>query len=159
MTELEQYHYEQAKRWLEHVRGLAYAADAARRAVEYERSRLENMRSADYAHERVSGSAIPLDQEEIIDRIRENIKHFCANEAAWTEQRRDAYDRLNNLSSRPEAKALQLRYCMNNSWAFVCGAMNYTESGIMKLRKQATLHAYDVMPLDWRDPGYNALEG
>ena len=158
MDELEQYHYEQARAWLEYVRGLAEAVDAAECAVEYERAQLENVSAITYEHEHVSGSGADRDVEEIIDRLRDNIKQYCANALAWTEERRACYDILNRLDNRAEAKALQLRYCMNNSWTFICGAMNYTESGMMKLRRNAIVHAYDVMPLEWRDPKYNALD-
>lgn len=156
--EYEQYKYEQARKWLEYVRQLGVSCDTALRAVEFERGQLENLKGVDYSLEHVSGSRTPPDMAGLVDSIRDNIRHYCANAVAWTEQRRDAYDRLNGLESRTEAKALQMRYCMNNSWAFVCGAMNYTEGGMMKLRKQAIIHAYEVMPLEKRDPKYSALE-
>lgn len=157
MDEWEQYRYEQARAWLEHVRGLADAVDAAKRAVEFERVKMEQVGAVDYAHERVSGTPSNLDIAEIIDKLQGNIRHYCANESAYADERRDCYDRLSRLENQTEAKALQLRYCMNHSWEYIEGAMGYTHDGIMTLRKRAIVSAYDVMPLELRDPIYQAI--
>ncbi|MBQ9021043.1 MAG: hypothetical protein IJ113_03365 [Eggerthellaceae bacterium] len=157
MDEWEQYRYNQARAWLEHVRGLADAVDSAERAVEYERAQMEQLSSIDYARVRVSGTPTSPDIADILDRLNDNIRQYCANASAYTDERRDCYDRLSRLESKTEAKALQLRYCMNHSWEYIEGAMGYTEGGIMKLRRTAIIHAYDVMPIEQRDPMHQAL--
>ena len=52
----------------------------------------------------------------------------------------------------PGARALHLYYVdALDGWERVCVEMGYSYDGLMKLRRRALLHAYDVMPHTERD--------
>ena len=157
MNELEQYHYEQARAWLEHVRLLGQSADTALRKVEYEKAQMENLRGIDYTREHVSNSRHEYELESTIDNLKSNIKDYVTSVAQFTIERRDAYDRLAKLEDPTERDALTLRYCMNNPWEYVEGALNYSHQRIMQIRQSGIAHAYDVMPLEWRERKYSAI--
>ena len=147
-----EYKYNQAKAWLEYVRKLGRSAERTRLIVEDERAQLENVRGVDYTREHVSGSTGLADVDALIESLHRNIRDYCATEAAYVRERKDAYDRLARLENAVERDALTLRYVMGMPWKDVCEELGYSKSRMMVLRKSAIANAYDVMPREWRDP-------
>ena len=156
MTELEQYHYEQAKRWLEHVAKLKFALTSSEAMVEMFNA--YHLKAIDYRNEYVTGSANEDRLEEVIDNLDKAKKQWEANLVSYSEQAVDAAARIDKLEDKSESCALTLHYVDGKEWVHVCIQMNYSYDGIMDLRKRAVTHVYEFMPLEWRDRKYNAVE-
>lgn len=152
MTELEQYHYDQAREWLEHVRRLKVACDRAQAMVEVMERIADSVGAIDYSREKVSGSPSVQGIEDAVMRLEEMRREFAANRAAYGAEAVDAANRLGGMEDPAESLALLLHYCDGMEWAEVARRMCYSEARIYEIRKAGVLHAYEVMPLEWRDP-------
>ena len=72
----------------------------------------------------------------------------------------DAAIALARMQDPTEALCLTLYYVdACDTWERVCVEMHYSYDGMMKLRRRALVHAYDVMPHIERNPTYRADEG
>ena len=156
MTELEQYHYEQAKRWLEHVAKLKFALTSSEAMVDMFNA--YHLKAIDYRNEYVTGGSNDSRLEEVIHNLDEAKKQWEANLVAFQAEAVDAAKRVAQLEDPAESCALMLHYVDGKPWEHVCIQMNYSYDGIMDLRKRAVLHTYEHMPLEWRDRKYNALD-
>ena len=155
--EFEQYCIDQSEAWLSKVRkAVGYAARMDESAAE-QYAKADNLKGIDYSAIRVQSSpspdAIPnavADHEELAETYRaisENARKRAA-EAAMA---------LAAMDDMTEAACLHLYYVdALETWEHVCVRMSYSYDGMMKLRRRALLHAYDVMPHTERDPWYHA---
>jgi hypothetical protein len=151
--EYEQYRIGQAEAWLEKVRkAVAYAARLEESAAA-QYALADGLKAMDYSKVRVSTSATPdaipnavmnhMSMGESFQRIADDAR-ARATEAA---------EAIAKLDDPTEAAALHLYYVdALETWEHVCVRMHYTYDGMMKLRRRAVLHAYDVMPHAEREP-------
>ena len=154
--EWDEYKYEQARAWLEYVRGLGERAKVAQALVESERELLDGLRGIDYSSD---GPTSPNDDAlvDAISRLQDHIKQYIENLVEYVDVRADAVKRINGLKYAHEIECLYYRYMRNKSWEEICVDMAYTHDGMMKLRRRAIVSAYEVMPNDWRDPLHPAI--
>ena len=150
--EIERYRYMQAREWLEHVRHLGIEADRIQGLVEAERASLDGVRGIDYTIEHVSGTRDLPDVANLVDSLFAHIQEYMASLAAYTDERHRAARALDALADPNERQALTRHYLMGETWREVAENMGYSKQRILAIRKQGVVHAYDVMPLDWRDP-------
>lgn len=151
--ELQRYRIEQAERWLKKVRRTVGLSKKLEESANEVMARAKNLRSVDYSAIRVTTSPTP-------DAIPDAI--ILADEMGETlgvlsESARDRVNQaaraLTEMDDATEVTCLLLYYVdAYDTWERVCVAMEYTYDGMMKLRRRALLHAYDVMPHAERDP-------
>ena len=151
--ELERYRIEQAEAWLEGVRkAVGYAARLEESAAA-QYALADGLRGIDYSRDMVSASPTPDAIPDAVARHMELGDGFA--EIADSAKRRalDAAERIARLPDATEAACLHLYYVdALDTWEHVCVRMFYSYDGMMKLRRRAVLHAYDVMPHTERDP-------
>ncbi|MBQ9021647.1 MAG: hypothetical protein IJ113_06495 [Eggerthellaceae bacterium] len=152
MDEWQQYQYEQAKRWLEHIAKLKHAVSASRNMMDLFENLLDSAKGIDYTVEHVSGGQYSDRIAETIIKLDEARSSWAANVVAYADEATDAAMRIKQLEDATEMQALLLHYVDGITWERVCVQMDYSWDGIMSLRKRAVTHAYDIMPLEWRDP-------
>lgn len=157
MDEIEQYRYEQARAWLEHVAKLKHAVGASRDMLEMFEGLAEQARAIDYSRVRVSGGQQADRMAEAVARLDEAHMQWAANLAAYTDEATDAAARIDRLEDKTEARALLAHYVDGRPWERVCIMLDYSYDGIMHVRQRAVLHMYDHMPTEWRDPVHRAL--
>ena len=155
--EFERYRYEQARAWLEHVRGIGIEVERLQGLVESERAQLDGLKGIDYTVERVDGSREMPDLADLVDRIFDHIREYAASLSAYTDERRKAAMALEGLADPKERLALSMHYLMGETWAEVCSRMGYSKQRMMEIRREGVAHAYDVMPHSWRDPNHRAI--
>ena len=153
--EFDEYKYRQARSWLEHIRKLGADVASAKALVDSERELLDGLHGIDYAA--VRGNPDDDRLVNAIERTRAYIADFTAKQAEYEAERMDAYRRLDQLGDGIERQALTLRYLLGKAWEEICVEMSYSWQGMMKIRKRAIIHAYDVMPNDKRDPLHPAV--
>lgn len=156
--EYEQYRIEQAEEWLDKVRkSVAYAVRMEESAAA-QYALADNLRGMDYTRDHVKGSPSP-------DAIPNAVANHIDLGKAFAEISEDARRRaeeaaraLARMDDPTEAACLHLYYVdALETWEHVCVRMHYTYDGMMKLRRRAMLHAYDVMPHAEREPMAPAL--
>lgn len=158
MDELEAYHYEQAKRWLEHVAKLKYALSSSRDMLEMFGALADQARGIDPTMENVTGGGHTDRLADAITKLDEARAQWQANLSAYAYEADDASRRIECLEDAAERSALLLHYVHGKPWERVCVQMDYSYDGIMDVRRRAVLHVYQYMPLEWRDRKYNALD-
>ena len=147
-------------RWLENVsRAVESTFELANRAESFYMM-ADNLRGIDYSRDMVATSPTPdaipnaIIRAEELGEIYDGIHESAAKRVAQVE------NALALMEDQMEARALSLYYMsfdedgrrMYDTWDKVAHRMGYTQDGIMKLRRRALLHAYDVMPHSERDP-------
>lgn len=151
--ELERYRIEQAEAWLEGVRkAVGYAARLEESAAaQYELA--DGLRGIDYSRDMVSASSTP---DAIPNAVANHVDMGDKFKQISDDSKRrviDAAERIARLPDATEATCLHLYYVdALDTWEHVCVRMFYSYDGMMKLRRRAMLHAYDVMPHTERDP-------
>lgn len=158
MDEWQQYCYEQAKAWLEHIAKLKYAVTSSHNMVDMFEALADQARGLDPAHEHVTGGQYKDRLAETIIKLDEAREQWSANLTAYTQEAKDAALRISNLPDAVERAALLLHYVDGKTWERVCVQLDYSYDGIMDVRRRAVLHMYEYMPLEWRDRKYNALD-
>ena len=91
-----------------------------------------------------------------IEAIKETLRAYVSQLAAFTDERKRASDALMLMDEFNEAKALRLRYLLGWKWERVCVEMGYSWDGMMSMRRRALAHYYEVMPHAERDPVHRA---
>ena len=155
--EYERYCIEQSEAWLVKVRKAVGYARALEESAAAHFAAADNLRSFDYSAIHVATSQTP---DQIPNAVIAHIE--AAN--ALGEIAADASERiaqaaraLSSMDDAVEATCLQLYYVdALETWEHVCVRMHYTYDGMMKLRRRALLHAYEVMPHSEREPIYQA---
>jgi len=156
--EYEQYCIEQAETWLVKVRKLVGYATKLGESAAAQLARADNLRGIDYSAVRVqtspSADAIP----NAIIMHEEMGASFKELAETATARVKEASSALACMDDPVEAMCLQLYYVeAYATWEHVCVAMDYSYDGMMKLRRRAMLHAYEVMPHQERDPQHRAI--
>lgn len=154
--EWETYRYHQARVWLEHIRGLGEKVASTQAMIEAERDLMDGVRAIDPTKEGGSSRADDA-MVDIIERMERHVREFLVLVSEYEDERMDARKRLAKLPEATERAALTYRYLLGWSWELICVEMNYTHDGMMKLRRRAIVNAYDVMPLEKREPIYHAI--
>lgn len=157
MDEWQQYCYDQAKAWLEHISKLKYAERASKNMVELYTSLLDSANGIDYTREHVSGGQYTDRVADVIVKLDEAKLEWEANLVAYTNEAIDAAQRIEQLEDKAEMQALLLHYVDGKTWEKVCVQMDYSYENIMLIRRRGVLNMYDLMPLDWRDPRPSAV--
>ena len=156
--EFEQYRIEQAEAWLDKVRkSVAYAA-RLEESAEAQYARADGLKAMDYTRDRVK---VPATSDAIPDAVAAHMEmgeKFA--EIAQDAKRKavEAAEAIARMDDPTEASCLHLYYVdALETWEHVCVRMHYTYDGMMKLRRRAMLHAYDVMPHREREPRAPAI--
>ena len=157
-AEYEQYRAEQAEAWLCKVRKAVGYARTLEESAAAHFAAADNLKSFDY-------SAIHVTTSPTTDQIPNAVIAHIEAGKALGEVASDASERiaqaaraLSSMDDATEAMCLQLYYVdALETWEHVCVRMHYTYDGMMKLRRRALLHAYDVMPHSEREPMAPAL--
>lgn len=156
--EYEAYKYEQAAEWLKHVRSTGEKVASTQALIESERELMDGVRAVDYSVQGGGGTTDPdAALAETIARIEGHIREYVTLLAEYEAERIEARRHLCKLESDAERRALTLHFLLGWKWERVCLDMHYSYDGIMQLRRRAIVHAYDVMPLELRDPLHKAL--
>lgn len=155
--EYDRYRYEKAREWLDYIRQLGIEVDNAQGMVESERAMLDGVRGIDYTREHVSGTHPTTDLADLVDRLFEHIRDYTASLAAYTDERRKAFEIIDKLPDPKERYVLSQYYLLGKTWNDVRAGLDYSWQGIMTLRKRAILSVFDVLPAGWRDARPPAL--
>lgn len=155
--EWERYRRGQAAKWLEHVYRMGLRVETMQREIDAEREAACGLKAIQYdgmpKAPTSTGDALPS----AVIRIQERIAAFVEEMARYTDERGRAHDALSGMSDPLEHRALTYHYLLGYSWEECCVRMHYTYDGMMKLRARALCSAYDLMPLEWRDPMERAI--
>lgn len=154
--EFDRYRYDQARAWLEHVRGLGRKADALRAAADEQRELLSGVRGVDYGRGG-GGAPSPDAVPNAVAAIERAVSAYCSALAEFLDEQRDARLALSRLEKPEHFEVLARRYCDGWEWERICAAMGYTYDGAMALHRRAVAAAYDVMPPGSRDPRHPAI--
>ena len=154
--EYDRYRYEKAREWLEHVRDLGVEANRIQGLVESERAMLDGVRGIDYTVEHVSGTRDVPDLADLVDRLFAHIREYTASLSAYTDERMKAARALDGLDNAKERQVLTMYYLLGRTWGEAADEMDYSVQRVMQIRKDAVLHAFDIMPHAWRDPVHPA---
>lgn len=154
--EYDSYRRAQARAWLEHVRRLGAEAERLQGLVESERAMLDGVRGIDYTVEHVSGTRGAPDTADLMDALSDRIRDYTAAIAAYTDERQRAARILEGVVDAASRRILTEHYLLGKTWSEVAELTDYSESGLMKLRRRALLQAFEVVPMEWRDPFHPA---
>lgn len=150
--EYERYCTEQAEAWLVRVRKTTAYAKRLQEQAETILARADNLRGLDYSSERVQTSPTPdaiPDAVILADELGATLKGISDDARRRVS---DAALALSRMDDPTEALCLTMYYVdACDTWERVCVEMHYSYDGMMKLRRRALLHAYDVMPHTERD--------
>ena len=156
--ELQRYRTDQAEAWLMKVRKAVGYAKALEESAAYHFAAADNLKSMDYSAIRVTTSPTPDQIPNAVIAHIEAGKALGEVAASASERIAQAARALSQMDDATEAMCLQLYYVdALETWEHVCVRMHYTYDGMMKLRRRALLHAYDVMPHVERDAIPTAL--
>ena len=152
-------------RWLENVSKAVERKFDFLSNIESFYSMADNLRGIDYSKDRVKTSPTPDAIPNAIIEAEEMGDVFCELYESVSGRVMQAELALLKMEDQREASALSLYYLAFDShgkrkydtWEKVGKRMGYSYDGMMKLRRRALLHAYDVMPHIERDPQYAAL--
>ena len=156
-AEWEAYRYAQARAWLEHIRALGERVESTKALIDSEYELMDGIRGIDYSALKVGGSASDDAMMNAISKMQNHIAEYAALLAEYEDERHTAQGCLSNMAEFQERRALTLRYLLGWPWELICVDMHYTHDGMMKLRRRAIVNAYDVMPLDRREPIHHAI--
>ena len=155
--EYERYKIGQAEAWLRHVLRLGNRCRALRAEIEAQRELASGLRGLDYSAPAVSASTTADTLPNAVSRLLDGIKDYCIELAGYVDEQEAAHKALKGLEDSREAECLTLYYLCGRKWSDVAKAMSYSVDTVMELRRSGLLHAYDVMPLEWRDPMHPAV--
>ena len=152
-----QYRIDQAHAYLERIRKMGDDCAALQAEVDDARVRATGVTGIDYTRDLVKSSPTDGKMADAVSAIRDAISDYVVKLAEFTGERSRASDALMLMDDLTEARVLRLRYLLDWKWEKVCTEMDYTWDGMMKLRRRALLHAYDVIPHSERDPMHPAI--
>ena len=151
--EYEQYCIGQAEAWLEKVRKSAAYARQLEESAAAQYALADGLKAMDYSRVRVQAPSTP---DAIPDAVAAHIEmgekfaEIAQDAKKWAIEAAEA---MAQMEDPTEATCLHLYYIdALDGWDDVCKRMNYTYDGMMKLRRRALLHVYDVMPYMEREP-------
>jgi len=155
--ELQRYRISQAEAWLSKVRRLVAYERAMREAAEVQYEMADGLRGLDYSRDQVAVSPTPDAIPNAVIAHDEAGDSLSSIADSARERIAQAARALDKMPDPTEAAALTFYYIACRKWEAVCVKMDYTWDGMMKLRRRALLHAYDVMPHSERDPMESAI--
>lgn len=155
--EYERYKIGQAEAWLRHVLRLGNRCRALRAEIEAQRELASGLRGLDYSSPAVSASPTADTVPNAVSRLLDGIQDYCTELAGYVGEQEAAHKALQRLEDAREAECLTLYYICGYKWSAVAKSMSYSYESVMALRRSGLLHAYDVMPLEWRDPMHPAV--
>lgn len=154
--EYERYKASMAAQWLEHVAQLGTRCAALNDAVEHNRAIAEGVQAVRYdgmPHAASDGQALP----NAVIKLEGAIESYLTELSAYMDEQTDAHERLSRIPDASCASCLERHYLLGHAWERVCVDMGYAWQGMMSMRKRALSMAYDVMPVEWRDPMHAAI--
>ena len=155
--EMERYKIGQAEAWLRHVLRLGNRCRALRAEIEAQRELASGLRGLDYSAPAVSASPTADTIPNAVSRLLDGIRDYCTELQEYASEQEAAHKALKGLEDAREAECLTLYYLCGRKWSEVARSMDYSVDTVMELRRSGLLHAYDVMPLEWRDPMHPAV--
>lgn len=155
--EFDKYKRRQAAAWLESVAKLREHCAALQTEIDDVRQSASGLSGMDYSAPAVSKSPSADSIPNAVVRIQSLISDYCTELASSLEERKKAHDALARMEDKAHASALRRHYLAGQPWELVCVEMGYSWDGMMKLRRRALVEAYDVMPVDRRDPMHPAV--
>lgn len=157
MDEYERYKRAQAERWLKHVLKLGDRCRALKLEIDEQRKLASGLSGIDYSSPAVRSGKTQDAVPDAVSRLLDSIRDYCTELASYVGEQKDAHDALSKMADAVEAECLTRRYVLGQPWERACVDMRYSYDGMMSLRRRALLHAYEVMPLEWRDPMHPAV--
>lgn len=154
--EWERYRRERAAAWLDSVARLGVRVETLRMEIDAERDSASGLRAVAFdgmPGGSSSGDAIP----NAVIRINDRIAAYAEEMDRYLGKRAEAHHALAKMGDEFEHRALTLHYLLGKTWEECCVEMHYSYDGMMKLRRRALCDAYDVMPLEWREPMESAV--
>lgn len=149
--EYERYRYEQALKYLNHVKSLNDRINAKQDAIEDYRGKLACIKAMDYSADNVQvqsrGDAIPEGVARLLDMIDECTDLICE----YAKEQKRAMRALEKLSRYEYEQLLEKHYLRGKDWSMVAREMNYSYDWIMSMRRLAIIELYDHMPCEFRD--------
>ncbi len=143
-------------KYLEEVRALAVKHRAN---AEYIRSLEEdaaNVGGIDYTRVLVTTSPTPDKLPNSVVNLIEMKAEAEADAAEYTERKRDARQRLNEMDGT-YGRLLLLRYCTALPWVRVADVLNYDEVYCRQMRNDALCEFYDYLPHGYQMSGAHAI--
>lgn len=153
--EINAYKSIQTRRWLDDVRASAQRLTVAAVALSEERDRATRLKAIVYDGQ--PGSVSVDKMASAIAKIDECADYLLQTSEEYERCYMDAMSRLKRLDNPSHQAVLTLRYCAAMPWRDICARLGYTRDGAMKLHAAAVVAAYDVMPLNYRDPVHAAI--
>lgn len=151
VDEFEKYRYEQARAWLDHVKGLQRACEHSGDLIRVFERIADAVKGIDYTSEHVSGTPTARGIEDALARLDDLRTQYEADRTEYGAEAADAASRLSGLVDKDECRALIKHYCDGQEWADVARDMHFSEARIYEIRRSGVLAAYGVMPPEWRD--------
>lgn len=145
-----------SKEYLEEVRDLAVKH---RTNAEYIRSLEEDARGIsgiDYSRVMVQSTASMDGLPNSVANLIEMKREAEADAAEYTERKRDARDRLNEMDGT-YGRLLLLRYCTALPWSRVADVLNYSEDWCRHMLPDALCEFHDYLPHDRQVGGTHAI--
>ncbi|MGN0034786.1 MAG: hypothetical protein ACI364_03550 [Coriobacteriales bacterium] len=155
--EWDAYRRDQAEGWLKGVAAHRRRVDALRAAVEAKRAELDGLHGMDYSRPVVSATASDDAMTNAVYRVTEAIRDYCAELTALTAEQADANQRLASMTDATGAAALSMHYLAGIEWAAVADRLGYSERHLYRIRDDALVEAYEIMPPGKREPLSPAL--
>lgn len=155
--ELNYYHAEQARRWLEGIRSEKRKAELMRDLVEEARENAAGIRGIDYTADHVSGSGSHDTMTSAVISIDRLIKQYAEQMEAAADLQSDGQRRLALIQDDSERELLTRRYLLEWTWKNIRERMHYSHQGVMSLHRRALISAWYVMPVSERDQIQQAL--
>ena len=154
----EQYCIDQAEAWLSKVRRTVGYSKRLEESAAIVMARADNLKAMRYDEVRVKSSPTPDAIPNAIILAEEMGVTLSEIAGESRERVLQAARALSRMDDANEATCLQLYYVdAVRTWEMVCVNMNYSYDGMMKLRRRALLHAYEVMPHSEREPIHPAI--
>lgn len=149
--EFERYRYEQALKYLNHVKSLNDRINAKQDAIEDYRGKLACIKAMDYSADNVQvqgrGDAIPEGVARLLDMIDECTDLVCE----YAKEQRRAMEAISHLSRFEYEQIIEKHYLRSKDWGTVAKEVNYSYQHVMTLRRAAIIELYDYVPCEFRD--------
>lgn len=154
--EYDEFCREQARAYLEHVRGLRLRVDALQEQIDDARA---SMLPGAVRYDKQGGAAMPSDDSMVegIASVEALIAQFVEKQAEYVGELAEATKAVHGLRSGVCVKMLTLYYFRGRTWEDTASAMGYSEQRIYQLLNDALLELYEHMPHTWRAPRHQAI--
>lgn len=149
---------EQARTYMEHVRGLALRIDALRAQRDKER---EVLMPKGVRYDKAPSAPADSPDDALVDglyRLDLLDERYEGMLRGYIVENLEAMQTIMAIGNAVYVRLLQCRYLEGKTWEKVGAAINYDGDYARKvLHDRALLSLYDVMPHTWRAPRHSAL--